>query len=490
MAGTGETQPPFLVTLKEIIMQKKREMKKLYTSLFNEELRSVEEMPRSGSYREYYRLTGTSGRSVVGVYNEDRKENIAFLSFCRHFYAHGLPVPEIYADDLDKHIYLQEDLGKITLYDYLSDAYKNGIFPQQLINLYKEVLNYLPQFQIKAGKSIDFTKCYPRHRFDRQSIMWDLNYFKYYFLKLARIGFDEQELENDFNRFADFLLGTETDFFMYRDFQSRNIMLKDGRPCFIDFQGGRYGALQYDVASLLYDAKADIPQHIRDQLFEYYLDVLSEYQELNRKDFKKYYHAYVLVRILQAMGAYGFRGFYEKKQHFLKSVPFAIENITYLLNVMEFPVELPALRDVLVKITREERLMKFGRSESDKLTLDISSFSYKRGIPDDTSGNGGGFVFDCRGILNPGRYEKYKDKTGKDKSVQEFLRSKTDIDDFITHALAMVEPTVNNYVKRKFTHLMVSFGCTGGQHRSVYCALKLAEHFKKRDDIIVRLNHY
>ena len=471
-------------------MQKKRDLKNLYTSLFNEEVRTIEEMPRSGSYREYYRLTGVSGKSAIGVYNEDRKENIAFLSFCRHFRAHGVPVPEIYADDLDKHIYLQEDLGTLTLYDHLSNVYKNGIFPQHLIDLYKEVLKILPLFQINAGKNIDFSKCYPRFRFDRQSIMWDLNYFKYYFLKLARIAFDEQELENDFNRFADFLLETETDFFMYRDFQSRNIMLKDGKPYFIDFQGGRYGALQYDVASLLYDAKADIPQHIRDQLFEYYLDVLSEHREVNRKAFKKYYHAYVLVRILQAMGAYGFRGFYEKKQHFLKSVPYAVENIAYLLSVMDLPIEIPALKSVLKKITEEERLMKFGRSDSDKLTLEISSFSYKRGIPDDNSGNGGGFVFDCRGILNPGRYEEYKELSGKDKKVQDFLRSKTDITGFIEHAVAMVEPMVDNYVRRKFTHLMVSFGCTGGRHRSVYCALELAKYFRKRSDIIIKLNHF
>lgn len=470
-------------------MQKKRDLKILYKSLFNEECAGVSEMPRSGSYREYYRLSGESGRTVIGVYNEDRKENIAFLSFCRHFFAHGLPVPEIYADDLDNNIYMVEDLGKLTLYDHLSTVYKNGIFPQQLIDIYKGVLDFLPQFQISAGKSIDFGKCYPRFRFDRQSIMWDLNYFKYYFLKLARIPFDEQELENDFNRFADFLLETETDFFMYRDFQSRNVMLKDGKPYFIDFQGGRYGALQYDLASLLYDAKADIPQHIRDLLLDYYLDALGKNRKINRKQFKKYFYAYVLVRILQAMGAYGFRGFYEKKQHFLKSVPYAVENIAYLLNVMELPVEIPALKTVLKKITQEERLMKFGRSESDKLTLDISSFSYKRGIPDDTSGNGGGFVFDCRGILNPGRYEKYKELSGRDKAVQEFLQEKTDIDVFIRHAIEMVEPTVNNYVRRKFTHLMVSFGCTGGQHRSVYCALKFADYFRKRDDIIVSLHH-
>ncbi len=471
-------------------MQKKRQLKKLYTSLFDEDVLNLLEMPRSGSYREYYRLTGESGRTVIGVYNEDHKENRAFLSFCRHFTAYGLAVPKIYAEDLENHIYLLEDLGDVTLYEYLSGVYKNGIFPQALIDLYKDVLRELPKFQLVAGKTLDYGKCYPRTRFDRQSIMWDLNYFKYYFLKLAKISFDEQELENDFNRFADYLLETECDFFLYRDFQSRNIMLKDGKPYFIDFQGGRYGALQYDVASLLYDAKADIPQHIRDGLYEYYLDVLSEHYPVDRESFTKYYHAYVLVRILQAMGAYGFRGFYEKKQHFLKSVPYAVENIAYLLEHMHLPVELPALMRVLKQITREEKLMKYGRSESDMLTVDICSFSYKRGIPDDTSGNGGGFVFDCRGIYNPGRHEAYRDLNGKDAAVIEFLQTKTDIDTFLQHALAMVEPTVNDYVKRKFTHLMVSFGCTGGQHRSVYCAVKAADYFKERSDIIVRLNHY
>ncbi|NLA39754.1 MAG: phosphotransferase [Methanomicrobiales archaeon] len=471
-------------------MQNDKGLKKLYSEHFREEVQSFEEMPRSGSYREYYRITGLSGRSVVGVYNEDRKENIAFLSFCRHFLSHGIPVPQIYVEDLDKHIYLQEDLGTRTLFDYVSTVYKGGIFPRQLIDLYKEVINYLPLFQIKAGKNLDFSVCYPRQRFDRQSIMWDLSYFKYYFLKLARIPFDEQELENDFQRFTDYLLEADGDYFMYRDFQSRNIMLKEGKLYFIDFQGGRYGALQYDIASLLYDAKADIPQHIRDQLFDYYLDVLSEYRPIDRKAFKKYYHAYVLVRILQAMGAYGFRGFYEKKQHFLKSVPYAVENIAYLLSVMDLPIEIPALLTVLQKITEEERLMKYGRSDSDKLTLDISSFSYKRGIPEDSSGNGGGFVFDCRGILNPGRYEGFKELSGKDKKVRDFLRNKTEIDYFLAHAIAMVELTVNDYVQRKFTHLMVSFGCTGGQHRSVYCALEMEKYFRKRKDIIVKLTHF
>ncbi|MCK4812952.1 MAG: phosphotransferase [Candidatus Marinimicrobia bacterium] len=470
-------------------MQKKRQLKKLYTSLYNEEVNSLQEMPRSGSYREYYRLTGTSGRTVVGVYNEDRKENIAFLSFCRHFRAHDLAVPEIYADDLDNHIYLQEDLGSTTLYAYLTDVYKNGIFPQGLIDIYKEILRELPKFQLIAGKTVNYSKCYPRFRFDRQSIMWDLNYFKYYFLKLARIPFDEQELENDFNHFTDFLLETECDYFLYRDFQSRNIMLKDGKPYFIDFQGGRHGALQYDVASLLYDAKADIPHHIREMLFDYYLDVLSEYHPVDRKAFTKYYHAYVLVRIMQAMGAYGFRGFYEKKQHFLKSVPYAIENIAYLLNTMDLPIEVPALTSVLERLTEAKKLMKFGRSDSNKLTVEINSFSYKKGIPDDTSGNGGGFVFDCRGIHNPGRYEEYKNLTGRDKLVKDFLTSQTDIESFLQHAIGMVETTVDNYVKRKFTHLIVSFGCTGGQHRSVYCADKMVSYLKKRDDIIVKLTH-
>lgn len=471
-------------------MQKKRQLKKIYVSLFNEDCKTIEEMPGSGSYREYFRMTGESGRTAIGVYNEDRKENIAFLSFCRHFRAHGLSVPEILAEDLDNSIYVLEDLGDTTLYAYLTKVYKNGIFPQGLIDLYKKILEELPKFQLEAGKTVDFSKCYPRHRFDRQSIMWDLNYFKYYFLKLAKIPFDEQELENDFNIFADYLLETDCDHFLYRDFQSRNIMLKEGNPYFIDFQGGRYGALQYDVASLLFDAKADIPQHIRDMLFEHYLDVLKKYHKFDREDFTRYYHAYVLVRIMQAMGAYGFRGFYEKKQHFLKSVPYAIENIRYLLENMNLPIEVPALMSVLEKITEQKKLMKFGRSDSDKLTLDISSFSYKRGIPDDTSGNGGGFVFDCRGIYNPGRFEEYKKLNGNDKPVINFLEEKTEIGLFLENAIKMVEMTVDDYVKRKFTHLMVSFGCTGGQHRSVYCAVKLAEYFKNRDDIFIQLNHY
>lgn len=470
-------------------MLKKRALKRLYTALYNEAVVQIKDMPQSGSYREYYRLTGESGRTAIGAYNEDRKENLAFLSFARHFRANDLKVPEILAEDMENNIYLLEDLGNETLFSYLSKVYKNGLFPQELIDVYKEILTQLPKFQIPAGKELDYSKCYPRFSFDRQSIMWDLNYFKYYFLKLARVSFDEQELENDFNTFCDFLLDTNTDFFLYRDFQSRNMMVKNGKPWFIDFQGGRKGALQYDLASILYDAKADIPQHIRDNLYDFYLDEVEKYIPVDRDRFKEYYTAYVYVRIMQAMGAYGFRGFYEKKQHFLKSVPYAIENIEYLLKNTTLPIDVPVLMGVLQKITEIPALREFGRSDSDKLTVTIYSFSYKKGVPDDNSGNGGGFIFDCRGILNPGRFNEYKDLTGRDKSVMEFLETQTTINEFIDHATAMVDTTVKDYVRRKFTHLLIGFGCTGGQHRSVYSADKLAEHLMLRGDVNVKLIH-
>ena len=256
--------------------------------------------------------------------------------------------------------YLQEDLGNLTLFDYLSRTRELEGFSEKIINVYKKVLLELPRLQITAGKGIDYSYCYPRAAFDKQSMMWDLNYFKYYFLKLAKIPFDEQALEDDFQNFSDYLLAAESDFFLFRDFQSRNIMLHDGKVAFIDYQGGRKGALQYDLASLLYDAKADIPQAVRNELLEFYLDELEKYIEIDRAEFKAYFTGYVLIRIMQAMGAYGFRGFYEKKEHFLKSIPFALENLSYLLENNNIPIKLPefvsgAERSESVRVSEENR---------------------------------------------------------------------------------------------------------------------------------------
>ncbi len=459
----------------------------MFEAWAGEDARSFRMLPPSGSYREYYRISGRS-KSALGAYNADEKENIAFLSFSDHFKSKGLPVPEIYSVDLENNIYLHQDLGDVTLYSFLQGLRKGKDFPDELLCFYKKTIKKLLCFQINGGDGLDFDKCYPRHAFDRQSMLWDLHYFKYYFLKLARVPFDEQALEDDYHQLIDFLLEAEHHYFLYRDFQSRNVMVVDDEPWFIDYQGGRKGALQYDLASLLYDAKADIPPQVRESLLEYYMDELEAYKTVDRIAFKRHYQAYVLIRIMQAMGAYGFRGFYEKKEHFLKSIPYAINNLKYLLKTVDLGIELPTLFSALRNVTESEELMTIGQ-RSNQLTVRITSFSYKRGIPVDVSGNGGGFVFDCRAIHNPGRYPEYADKTGKDEEVIAFFGKEPEMANFLSDVFALVDKSVEKYITRGFRHLMVNFGCTGGQHRSVYSAEQLAAHLQHKYKLNVELKH-
>ena len=459
----------------------------LFESHFREEVTFFEQLPGSGSYREYARMK-SPGHQVIGAFNQDVKENQAFLEFSAHFRNKSIPVPHIYAVSSDLRTYLQEDLGHTTLFDFLTKTRETEGFSLKIVEVYKKVLRELPKIQLVAGKDIDYSVCYPREAFDKQSMMWDLNYFKYYFLKLAKISFDEQALEDDFQNFSDYLLAVDNNAFLYRDFQSRNVMLKDGEVYFIDYQGGRKGALQYDLASLLYDAKANIPEAEREELLEFYLDELCQYKHVDREKFKSLFGGYVLIRIMQAMGAYGFRGFYEKKEHFLKSIPFALKNLDILLGRNTIQVQLPELFKVLKEITQSEFLKSIS-PVNDRLTVRVSSFSYKRGIPADPSGNGGGFVFDCRAIHNPGKYLEYKHLTGKDPQVQEFLEEKSNIANFLAPVFSLVSNSVEVYSSRGFSHLSVSFGCTGGQHRSVYAAEKMAEYLKNNYPVTVVLQH-
>ncbi len=453
----------------------------------DQKARSIVSLPPSGSYREYYRIAGEY-TTAIGTFNPDKKENIAFLNFSKHFSHLGLPVPAIYVEDLDRHLYLLQDLGDTTLFSYLTKLREHGGFPNELLELYKRVLEELPRFQITAGKDLNYDVCYPRGRFDKQSMLWDLNYFKYYFLKLAKVPFDEQYLEDDFQTLIDFLLQTGCDFFLYRDFQSRNIMLYQDRPYFIDYQGGRRGALQYDVASLLYDAKADIPQQIRQELLDHYIRAAGRLIPIHEHEFREYYDGYVLIRMMQAMGAFGFRGFYEKKEHFLQSVPYAIKNLEWLLEAVELPVNIPEIIHVLNLLVDSEALKRLGNPHN-RLTVRIHSFSYRRGIPVDESGNGGGFVFDCRALHNPGRYEQYTHLTGKDEPVIEFFQQEADIQQFLHCIYQLVDRSVENYQQRSIANLMVNFGCTGGQYRSVYCAERLAEHLAEHYDVNIIVRH-
>ena len=452
-----------------------------------EPVTSSEMLPPSGSYREYIRLKSMH-HQVIGTWNEDEKENNAFISFSSHLRSCGVNVPEIYEYDSKARIYLQEDLGDVTLFSYLTDVrVKNGFSPE-IKEAYRKVVRTLPTIQVTAGKGIDFNFCYPRKAFDRQSMMWDLNYFKYYFLKLAKVSFDEQALEDDYATFCDYLLKAEGNFFMMRDFQSRNILLRDDEPWFIDYQGGRRGALQYDLASLLYDAKADIPQQVREELIEEYLDNLAKIYPVNRVEFKQYFYGYVLIRMMQAMGAYGFRGFYEKKAHFLKSIPYALENLGVVMKKIDIPIQLTELYAVLNSLSESEVLKNIVVKETE-LTVTITSFSYKKGIPADPSGNGGGFVFDSRALPNPGRLVEYQKKTGKDREVINYLEAYPEVEAFLDPAFSLVDQSVKVYLVRKFTHLTVQFGCTGGQHRSVYCAERLASHLRNNFPVKVVLIH-
>ncbi len=440
-----------------------------------------------GSGRKYWRLSG-AGRTAVGVHGPDADENRAFLVFSRHFRQCGLPVPEIYAEDAAHGVYLQEDLGDITLFGFLAGHRLPSGFPPAATALYEKVVRLLPRFQIEAGRTLNYEVCYPRPSFDQRSILWDLNYFKYYFLRLAGIPFHEQQLEDDFQRFAAFLLEAGQGHFLYRDFQSRNIMIRNGEPWFIDYQGGRRGPLQYDIASLLYDAKADVPPQLRDRLLHLYLDAANEIAPLQRERFLHYYPAYVLVRIMQAMGAYGLRGFYERKTHFLQSIPYAVRNLEYLLQTSPLPVELPALSRVFQALVSSSKLRHYGQVDL-QLTVRVQSFSFKEGMPQDDSGHGGGFVFDCRALPNPGRHERFAPLTGKDREVADFLKNDAAVREFLRHAIALVDRSVENYRNRNFTNLTVAFGCTGGRHRSVYCAERLAEHLRLQHPVQVKVAH-
>src|SRR2546426_9518897 len=424
-------------------------LKKLFEQRFHSPVERVQPLQGQlgGSGRNIIRLAGNKV-SAIGILYGVREENIAFLEFSRHFRRHQLPVPEIYGEDLERGAYLEEDLGDTTLFDFLSKNRAGETVAVPAVEAYRKVVAVLPRFQVEAGRDLNYKVCYPRASFDRQSIAWDLNYFKYYFLRLAGIPFNEQALEDDFSRLTKFLLSAGREYFLYRDFQSRNIMLRDGEPFFIDYQGGRKGALQYDIASLLYDAKADLPPELRQHLLDRYLEVLSTFVDLKRDTFMYRYYAYVYVRIIQAMGAYGFRGFYERKPHFLQSVPYALKNIRWLLHNTELPIELPTLMDAFKSMIGSEKLQSLA-SDSGNLVVRIFSFSFHGGsFPLDESGNVGGVGFDCRALPNPGREERFKELTGKDAAVIEYLVQQESSHQFFANVVALVETSVEAYQKR------------------------------------------
>ncbi|MFQ5690060.1 MAG: phosphotransferase [Gemmatimonadota bacterium] len=476
----------------------RRRIGELFAARYGRPPERVSPVAADASSKRYFRLAGPGGETAIGAYGPDPGENLAFLSFSRTFRDLDLPVPEIYASDPEAGVWLEEDLGDTTLFDLLARMRRPGgespedtraaqNLPDEVVGLYRQSLEILPRFQLDGGREIDFDVAYPRAAFDRQSILWDLNYFKYHFLKLAHIPFSEGRLERDFARLTGALLEADTAHFLYRDFQSRNIMVRDGRPWFIDYQGGRRGALQYDVASLLYDAKADLSPALRDSLLEHYLAALAG-RGVDPAGFRGHYGSYVLVRLMQALGAYGYRGFYERKPHFLQSVPYAARNLEGILEE-GLPVRLPELEAVFGRIV--EVWARAGAAPSGSaLTVRIGSFAYAGGYPVDREGHGGGFVFDCRVLPNPGREAAFRAATGLDEAVARYLRERPEVEAFFTKVRELVDAQILGYLRRRFASLSVQFGCTGGQHRSVYLAERLASHVRETfPQVEVRVRH-
>ena len=455
----------------------------------SEKIVDIKMLPASGSSRVYYRIQ-TEDKTYIATYNSNIEENIAFLVFSKHFSKANLPVPEIISVNDEKDCYIQSDLGDTSLFNYVQNCVKNNLYDNTTIELYKQAISNLVDFQIKGNKDLDYSVAFPAPSFDRNSVIDDLNYFKYYFLKVNdEINFNESRLNADFQNIADFIMEAPADFFMYRDFQSRNIMIKDNKTYFIDYQGGRKGPLQYDIISLLYQVKAQLPNALRLELLDHYKKELSKYVNTEEIGFDKYYNAFILLRLLQVLGAYGFRGLIQKKQHFIESIPFALNELLSLKDALRFPFETNELTDILNQI--EKILPKYQPAENEKLTVVVNSFSFKNGgIPEDRSGNGGGFVFDCRALPNPGRYEEYKKLTGQDTEVQDYLNQYPEVHHFIELTQSIVSQSVDNYLERNFKNLFVNFGCTGGQHRSVFFAetTAMALH-QKYPQIKVVLNH-
>ena len=448
----------------------------------------------SGSARKYYRIV-TDKRTLIGTFSENTEENEAFLTFSKHFHDLGLNVPEVFVVNEEKTCYLQSDFGDDNLFAHVQKALIANGGPSTgsgtLIQLYKQALKHLVKFQCVGHQGLDYNKAYPTERFDRQAILDDLNYFKYYFLKPhEEIDFNETRLGKDFEAFADFVSQAPSDFFMYRDFQSRNIMVKDNELYFIDFQGGRKGPLNYDVVSLLYQVKAQMPQDVRDELVNYYKVELSQFVDPKTMKFDLYQPYFVHLRLLQVLGAYGFRGLIQKKSHFIESIPYALKEIQALAKAQPLD-DSPELHHIILQFNKiEQRYQAILQPPTGKLTVTVNSFSFKKGYPDDFSGNGGGFVFDCRALPNPGREPEFKTKTGRDWEVIDYLMAKPPVHVFLDHVKAIVGQSVDNYRERHFSNLMVSFGCTGGQHRSVFFAQTIYDWLKTEyPDICLKLNH-
>lgn len=461
----------------------------LYRDYRGYEAERIEKLPQSGSDRIYFRVYHRDG-SCIGTWNHNIRENQTFFAFSRHFKQAGCPVPAIYAVSEDESVYLQEDFGSVSLLNRLEELGHN----EDVYLLFQKSLDALAHLQIKGDKNLNYDWCITSKAFGKQAILSDLLYFKYYFLDTLKIAYDKEKLIEDFEALSTYLTHVDHKYFMFRDFQSRNIMIRNNEVHFIDYQGGMKGALQYDVASMLWQAKAELPDDWKNSLLEYYMDRVESLlgQTIDRNRFSSQYNGYVLIRLLQVLGAYGFRGLFERKAHFLISIPLALTNLKWFFLNKSVGIVLPEFERLLNLVVADEVIDRFKplrADENTRLVVHINSFSYKKGIPTDQSSNGGGFVFDCRGILNPGRLPEFKVLTGRDKEVKDFLEQRTQMPSFLNSVFDIVDIAVEDFIQRDFESLQVNFGCTGGQHRSVFAADALARHLRNKFAVKVELHH-
>jgi len=461
----------------------------LYFNWKNEASVRIEKLPQSGSDRIYFRIFAAN-ETFIATYNLNVQENNTFVVFSKHFSQQHLPVPDVYCINNEQTIYIQKDLGSDSLLNKLEQNGHN----HYVYGLFKKSLQSLAAIQIKGDKNLNYDVCLTAKEFGKQAILSDLLYFKYYFLDTLKLPYDKQAMLQDFEALSTYLTFTEHKYFMFRDFQSRNIIVNNDEVFFIDYQGGMKGALQYDVASLLWQAKAELSSEWKDDLLQYYIDEVEQLLEttIDRNTFVSQYNGYVLIRLLQVMGAYGFRGLFERKAHFLASIPLGLTNLKFFIENKRIGISTPEFDRVLKLVANDEMIAKFTppqATDATPLSIVINSFSYKKGIPQDNSENGGGFVFDMRGILNPGRIDEYKTLSGKDKSVQDFLEQRTKMNEFLNSVWDLIDINIEDYLQRGFSNLMINFGCTGGQHRSVYAAEQTARHLRNKYKLKVELSH-
>ena len=469
----------------------KDEVKKIFSEYNSQPITAIEMLPQAGSERHYFHIH-TNDKTYIATHGANVKENESFIYFSHHFHKKHLCTPQIFYISADKRIYIQEDFGDTSLLNKLEEQ---G-YTEYVYGLYKKSLQQLAMLQVKGHAGLDYKKCLTNTSFGKQAIMADLLYFKYYFLDALRRPYDKQKLMDDFEALSNYLSHTEYKFFMFRDFQSRNIMVTpDDNVHFIDYQGGMKGAPQYDVASLLWQARANLPDEWKHLLLEDYIDAFEKMvkQPVDREVFRSQYNGYVLIRLLQVLGAYGFRGLFERKAHFLTSIPLALQNLKWFVNNQNIGIAVPEFKKALALCISDEVIEEFTPMQATgetPLVVTINSFSFiKTGYPKDETKNGGGFVFDMRGVLNPGRFDAYKHLSGLDKPVKDFLEQQTKMPDFLNGVFGIIDIGVEDYIKRSFESLVINFGCTGGQHRSVYAAEATARHLRNKFKVKINLHH-